>query len=268
MKHNRPVDCLCCLLLLSGLSTGAASRDLYDRNWPQWRGPTGNGVALHGDPPLKWSEQENVRWKVEVPGSGHATPVVWEDRILVLTAVPAGGNVQAAAGASQAPPDRPPPGGPPDGRAPGGRGGAGPGGHGGFGSSPAPTQEYAFTTICLDCKTGGVLWEKVGRKEVPHEGVQRSNTFASSSAVTDGQHVYSFFGSRGLCCYDLEGNLAWEKDLGKMRTRNGFGEGASPALHDGVLVVPWDNEGDSFVYGFEAKTGKQLWQQARDERTG
>ncbi len=56
--------------------------------WPQWRGPLATGVAPEGDPPVEWAADKNIKWKVEIPGKGSATPVVWGDRIFVLTAVP------------------------------------------------------------------------------------------------------------------------------------------------------------------------------------
>jgi outer membrane protein assembly factor BamB len=86
--------------------------------------------------------------------------------------------------------------------------------------------------------------------------------------VTDGEHVIAFFGSQGLYCYSLDGEAVWDKDLGDMKTRNGFGEGASPALHDDIIVVLWDTEEESYVVAIDKLTGKQLWKQDRDERTG
>ena len=79
-------------LVLSNASlvlASAAHSDQYKRNWPQWRGPAGNGLVLHGNPPLSWSEDKNIKWKIAIPGLGHATPIIWENNIFVLTAVPA-----------------------------------------------------------------------------------------------------------------------------------------------------------------------------------
>ena len=75
--------------------------------------------------------------------------------------------------------------------------------------------------------------------------------FASYSPVTDGKLVFAYFGSRGLHCFDVQGNLKWQKDLGRMQTRNGFGEGSSPALHGDTLVVNWDHEGDDFIVALD-----------------
>jgi outer membrane protein assembly factor BamB len=123
--------------------------------------------------------------------------------------------------------------------------------------------------LCLDRATGKTLWQKVARQEIPHEGIQPNNTFASASPLTDGQVVLAFFGSRGLHCYDLAGNLKWSKDFRKMQTRNSFGEGASPALHGNMVIVNWDDESDNdFIVALDKRDGKQLWKTPRHEDTG
>jgi outer membrane protein assembly factor BamB len=198
-------------------------------------------VAPHATPPVAWSETSNVRWKVAIPGKGSATPVVWGDRIYVLTAVP--GEARAAAGA---------PPGPPDGR--------------GRLSNP-PDASQRFTVLALGRADGKVLWERVVREELPHEGTHPTGTFASASAVTDGEMVFAHFGSRGLYALDGNGRVVWERDLGDMRTRLAFGEGASPALAGDRLFVQWDHEGESFVVALDRKTGRELWRRERDEPT-
>jgi outer membrane protein assembly factor BamB len=105
------------------------------------------------------------------------------------------------------------------------------------------------------------------REEQPHEGTHQTGTWASNSAATDGERVYAFFGSRGLYALDMAGGVLWEKDLGDMTIKLGFGEGSSPALHDGRLVINWDHEGDSFIVALDAKTGDELWRRSRDEPT-
>ncbi|MDE2905234.1 MAG: PQQ-binding-like beta-propeller repeat protein, partial [Acidobacteriota bacterium] len=87
------------------------------------------------------------------------------------------------------------------------------------------------------------------------------------SAVTDGEVVCAFFGSRGLYCYDMDGNPLWDRDFGDMRIRMGFGEGASPALHGDAIVVVWDHEGQSFITALDKRTGAQRWRTDRDEST-
>ena len=255
MRRQRIFSCL----LLVGLALPTvlgASPSAYDRNWPQWRGPAGNGLVLEGNPPLEWSEEKNVKWKVAIPGRGHATPIIWENQIVVLTAVPTGTGAPVPA-ASVEPPAAPPQGGGPG-------GGRGPGGRRGGGD--APTTDYAFTVLCFDRATGDKLWERVARVERPHQGVQPSNSFSSGSPVTDGERIYASFGSSGLYCYDFEGNLIWEKDLGKVNVT--FGEGSSPALVGDTLLVVQDNNNASFLYALDKKTGRELWKQPRNEGSG
>ena len=125
----------------------------------------------------------------------------------------------------------------------------------------------AFTVMAFSRKDGAVRWQRVVREELPHEGTHQDGTYASGSVLTDGARVYAFFGSRGLYALDMQGKPVWEKDLGRMQTRNAFGEGASPALHGDTLVVNWDHEGSDFVAALDAKTGKERWRQSRDEPT-
>jgi len=274
------------LLSLVSRDASCATDDAL-QNWPQWRGPLANGTAPQADPPLEWSESKNVKWKIKIPGEGTSTPMVWGNRVFILSAVrfpksaepksdetkPKGANPGDARPdepkpieLAQAPPPRgpgdPPPGGGPRRRGPGGPGG-------GFGRGEKPTDPYQFTVFCLDRGTGKTLWQKIAREEVPHEGRQQDNTFASASPTTDGKLLFAYFGSRGLHCYDLDGNLKWSKDFGRMQTRNGFGEGASPALHGDIVVVNWDDETDGdFIAAFNKQTGKELWKTPRDEKTG
>jgi outer membrane protein assembly factor BamB len=111
------------------------------------------------------------------------------------------------------------------------------------------------------------LWSKTLREEWPHEGGHVTGSLASNSPVTDGERLYAFFGSRGLYCLDLKGEVKWQKDLGRMHTLHAHGEGSSPVLHGNTLIVCWDDEKESFLYAFDKHTGKILWKVARDEKT-
>lgn len=228
---------ICGVLTAWSVALGQPSQ----QNWPHWRGPLGTGAAPEGNPPVNWSESTNIKFKVAIPGSGSATPIIWNDRIYLHTAIRTGS-------APAQPAERPA----------GGRGGL---------STGKPIVPYQFVLLCLDRLTGKTLWQKTLREEIPHEGHHPTHGFASGSPVTDGRHIYSFFGSRGLYCLDMDGNLLWQKDLGKMQTRNSFGEGTTPALHGNTLVINWDHEGEDFIAAFEASTGNELWRTPRDERT-
>ncbi len=264
-------------LSLAALALAGATQILAapagDASWPQWRGPLLNGVAPHADPPVSWSETENVKWKIKLPGTGTGTPIIWNNLIFIQVAIPTGKNVEAtqekpvawtatpkAFGQVQPPPDRP------RREGPGGPGGGGRRG-GGFGGGPKPTEIYQFAVVALDRATGQTRWQKTIREEVPHESHHRDHGYASHSPVTDGLHLYAWFGSRGLHCLDLQGNLKWQKDFGKFQSANSFGEGNSPALHGDTLVINWDHEGEDFIVALDKATGQEKWRQTRDERT-
>ncbi len=126
-------------------------------------------------------------------------------------------------------------------------------------------QQFAVTAI--NRADGKVRWQKVVHEEFPHEGGHVTGSLASNSPLTDGERVYAFFGSHGLYCLDLKGDIQWQKDLGRMQTLHAHGEGSSPALRGDKLIVCWDHEAESFLYAFDKRTGQQLWKVSRDEKT-
>ena len=213
------------LCLLPVLALADTDQKSY---WPHWRGPNGNGLVDQGDPPVEWDETRNIRWKVKIPGMGHATPLVWGDRIFVQTAVQTEKVVEDA---------------------------------------DTDTRPLQYSVLALDRSSGEVLWERTVREARPHEGMHPTASFASPSGATDGERLYAYFGSQGLYCLDLDGNLKWEKDLGEMRIRNSFGEGSSPTIYGNTLLINWDHEGDSFIVALDKLTGEELWRNERDEVT-
>ena len=132
---------------------------------------------------------------------------------------------------------------------------------------PGDAGALKFSLIALNRGDGKEKWTRVLREEKPHEGHHPDGSYAAGSALTDGQRLYAWFGSRGLYAVDFTGKVLWEKSLGQMQTRNGFGEGSSVAIHDGTLVVPWDHEGADFVIALDAATGKEKWRTPREEPT-
>lgn len=222
------------LAITVACSAAAVSDPAADasRNWPAWRGPEFNGVSPTANPPTRWSEQENIRWKQPIPGAGSSTPIVWNDLVFVLTAIPDGD------GSSASP------------------------------ANETPSTRQKFTVLALDRATGKPRWERNPRTQVPHEGHHKDHGFASASPVTDGEVLIASFGSYGIYAFNFQGSLLWEKDLGDMRTRNSFGEGSSPALHGNTVVILWDHEGDDFIVALDRKTGAELWRAKREEPTG
>lgn len=254
------------LLLPALLAVPAAiASDASLANWPSFRGPLSTGVAPKANPPVTWDEIHNIRWKVAVPGSGNASPIVWGDQVFILTAVPTGKKVEVKPAPAEV---RPAPAAtstnPPAG---GGAGRGGGAGGGGRIQVEQPDEEQRFTVIAYDRATGKVRWEREARTELPHEGHHKDHGYASASPVTDGEVLIAYFGSRGLYAFDLKGTPLWKKDLGHLKTRNSFGEGSSPALHGNTVVVVLDHEGDDFIVAFDKETGKELWRKAREEST-
>jgi outer membrane protein assembly factor BamB len=125
---------------------------------------------------------------------------------------------------------------------------------------------HRYVVMALDRKTGNVVWEQTAREELPHESSHPENgTWASPSAITDGEHVFAHFESRGLYAYDMNGKPIWQKDFGDKVMRQQFGEGSTPALYGNRLVVVWDHQGQSFIAALDKRTGEEIWRQNRDE---
>ena len=224
------------LLLAIGTTTASAAGE-----WPSWRGPSGNGVAADGaKPPTEWAETKNVRWKAEIPGLGHSSPVVWGERVFITSAIPFGEAVS--------PPVRD----------------NAPGSH----DNLPVAQHHRFVALCYDRASGKLLWETKCHETFPHEGGHVSGSLASASPVTDGKILIAFFGSHGLFAIEAaSGKILWKRQLGKMATKHAHGEGSSPALHGDTVIVNWDHEKESALYAFDKNNGRQLWKVERDEVT-
>lgn len=226
------------LLLLA--TVAAQSRDAP--GWPHWRGPAHAGVAS-ARVPLTWSDSQNVRWKIEIPGRGHSTPVAWGDRLFLTTAVPTGARAEPPAPA-------------------GGRG-RGPGGGSGVG------EEHRLEVMAVDRATGTLAWRRTAATVTPHEGYHHLyGSFASNAPATDGQRVYAFFGSHGLFAYDLQGTLLWQKDPGiKMNMRLAFGEGSGVVLHEGRIFLQYDHQGPGAIVALNSADGAEIWRAPRNENS-
>lgn len=236
------------ILLLSsivfiGILTANDNIADFEKNWHQWRGPLASGISPNGNPPVEWSEQKNVKWKTEIPGSGRSTPVIWDNQIFILTTIETDKKANVVESSES-----------------GNQGGRGPRGAG---------TEYIhkFVVLSIDRDSGKILWQKTVREDHPKDRIHELSSWASNSPVTDGRHVYAYFGSMGLYCLDIKGNLKWERDFGDMQKRMTFGEGSSPIIYKDKVIVLWDHEGDSFIIAVDKNTGKDIWKKDRDEIT-
>lgn len=233
-------------LMTAGFALGEEAATDVGTNWHQWRGPLGTGVAPEANPPATWSATENMRWSVEIPGLGFSSPIIWNDRIFITTSIAVENPAEAAEEGAQ-----------------GGRR------RGGMLGSRNPTVAQRLVLMCIDRASGKVIWERDAHESVPHEGHHGwLSSHANETPVTDGEHVYAFYGSEGLFCYDMDGNLKWQKDFGvKMRVFNRFGESASPALHGDTIVVLFDHDEQSFVAAVDKNSGDIRWRVDREEDT-
>ncbi|HEX3725970.1 MAG TPA: PQQ-binding-like beta-propeller repeat protein [Pirellulales bacterium] len=234
---------LTCSVLLTAAAYGAEAETptSYMQNWAQWRGPLANGVAPLANPPTHWNENTNIKWKSKIPGESTATPIVWGEQIILVTAVKTDREVELPPPPAEA------------------------------GKNPFKIQRphhfYQFIVMSVDRRSGEVRWQQIAKEEVPHEGHHPDASFASASPTTDGKFIYVSFGSRGVFCYDLAGNPKWSRDLGKMTIFNYFGEGCSPVVHGDRLVVNWDHQAGSFITALDTATGETKWKVDRDENS-
>lgn len=231
--------CLICLLSFGLQKAGAQAKVAdFSTNWPEWRGLYNNGAVHGGNTPVEFSETKNVKWKVEVPGKGHATPIVWGNQIIIQTAVPTDKKGEKAAGGPASP------------------------------MSPTQTDlVHQFMVISIDKNTGKTNWKTVVKEEMPQEKTHELGSWASNSPLTDGQNIYAFFGSRGLYCLDMAGKVKWSRYFGQMEIVASFGEGSSPAIYKDKIFIQWDHQQKSFMYALDKNTGKDVWTKERDEKT-
>ena len=211
-------------------------------NWPSWRGPAGTGVAPEGaSPPIHWDTKTHIRWKAALPSRGSASPIVWGDQVFVLTAT----KTDRRATPAEMPK--------PDPR---------------FQTKTKPPDHYyRFEVLSFDRNTGKPRWKQTATEAVPHEGHHDSHSYAAGSPTTDGKRLYASFGSFGIYAYDLQGELLWKRDLGRMHTRLAWGEAVTPVVHGDSLILNWDQEIDSRLIVLDAATGKTRWEAKRDEKT-
>lgn len=224
----------CAGLLVLVLAHVASAQET--KNWPQFRGAQADGLGEGATLPDTWSTTENVVWKVDLPGWGWSSPVIWDKRIFVTAAVHDGPRDKMFAG----------------------------GYPGGF---VKPTDVHRWMTYCLDFDKGKILWEREAHKGVPPQPRHPRNSYASETPICDGERVYVYFANIGLFCYDLDGKPLWDKRWDAYPMRGGWGTGTSPVLHKDRLFIVNDNETESFMVALDKKTGKQVWRVQRAEKS-
>jgi outer membrane protein assembly factor BamB len=212
-----------------------------DSNWPQWRGPEGQGISSDKGVPTAWSATENIKWKTEISGRGHSSPIIWGKHIFLTSSiegpvVPGAKAVKHMIGEKEF-------------------------------KHPewvGADRNQTLKVVCLDGDSGKILWERTAYDGTVFDHRHRRNTYASPTPITDGRLVYAYFGSEGLYAYDFKGNLVWKVTLGGVPTM-GMGTGTSPVLYENLLIVQCDHDlGEtSFIVALDKTTGKQVWKVAR-----
>ena len=218
-------------LTLSVLSTAGLAAE----NWPQWRGPGGQGISTEKQLPTEWAADKNVSWKVELP-HGYSSPIVWGDRIFLTTALEGEaipGQIPESVRIKQPHPQ-----------------------------SVAGDKKHALKVLALDTKTGKTVWEQTAYEGPVFDARHQRSTFAGPTAITDGKMVYAYFGPEGLYAYDFTGKLAW-KIVEKFHTL-GLGTGTSPILYQNLVIVQRDEDNTtSAIVAYDKTSGKEVWKTKR-----
>jgi outer membrane protein assembly factor BamB len=231
------------LLVGLALCVVASAADRGTTSWPGFRGPSARGVGEGAPTPVKWdiAKGENVLWTTSVPGLAHSSPVVWGDSLFLTSAVRAGGEAPLKVGL-----------------------------YGDIASAEDDVSQR-FVLLRLDRTTGKVIWERTIVEGKPRQRRHPKSTHANSTPATDGKRIVVLLGSEGLYCYDLDGTLAWKKDLGVLQASffrvpdAQWGFGSSPAIDDGVVYVQADVLPTGFLAAFSLADGRELWRTARED---
>jgi outer membrane protein assembly factor BamB len=207
-------------------------------HWPSFRGAESRGVSENPDLPNKWSATKNVSWKTNIPGRGWSSPIVWGKKVFLTTVVNKGESESPKKGLY-------------------------------FGGNrlKIPESIHLWKVICLDLKSGEILWNKDVHKGQPKSSIHLKNSYASETPVTDGELLYCYFGSLGLYAMDFEGQVVWTHKVPAYPTRYGWGTASSPILHKDRVYLVNDNDEKSYLIALDKKTGKEVWKTSRDEKS-
>jgi outer membrane protein assembly factor BamB len=233
--------------VLIALILSASMTVLSADDWPHWRGPAASGASSEAKLPERWSPTENIAWKAPLAGVGVSSPIVWRDHVFVTS--------QSGTGASRTGPRL-------------GQGAdATPGERslGGGAAAATASQSLRFLIEAFRRTDGRRLWSYELPLEGPAATVHDKHNLASASPVTDGERVYAVFGSGQVVAVDMAGRQVWTRNLaaefGAWDIQ--WGNGSSPILHRGALIMVAYHPAASYLIAMDAVTGKQRWKTDR-----
>ena len=191
-------------------------------DWLRFRGPNGSGISSEDNAvPTRWSP-DSVKWKVETPGPGSSCPIVVGDKVFITCWT----------------------------------------GYAMIREVPGELEDLRRHLICYDRKTGKELWRSTVAPLLPEDrysGMFAEHGYASHTPVSDGEHVFAFFGKSGVVAYDLDGNKLWQKTVGTGLGDKNWGSSSSPLFYRNMVIVPATAE-NTAVVALDKKTGDQLWE--------
>lgn len=225
-------------LLLPGLEA---------EDWPQWRGPSGNGISSESGLPIKWSATEHIAWKASLAGLGVSSPVVWSDTVFVtsqkgLVPLYQGVFPQLARDDQDLASRENPIGG----RRP---------------KADDAGGEVFLIVEAFRRSDGKRLWEYSAKATGEFPRLHEKHNLATPTPVTDGKLVYAWFGNGQVFALDMNGRLVWTRHLG---TEYGtfdtpWGHGGSPSLYKEILILLCDHAQKSYLLALDKSTGKERW---------
>ena len=229
-------------------------REPTEEDWPQWRGLSSNGISYETDLPTNWSVDNNIVWKVALAGLGGSSPIVMGDRVFVTSqignaAVRRGSHPQLARDDSSLVVQENP--------------------MGGYRNEPqADTSEVFLVIESFNRSNGNKLWEYRVLATGPFPELHEKHNLATPTPVTDGKHLYAWFGNGLIICLDMKGNLEWSRHIGQEYSpfQVQWGHASSPVLYKDMIILLCDHSLASYLIALDKRTGKEQWK--KDRGTG
>jgi outer membrane protein assembly factor BamB len=241
MKNKPIIKILQIAILLVFSQLNLISQTDYNQQWPGFRGPWGCGFINQSKTAETWSVDslKHIKWITPIPGLAHSCPIIWDNYLFVTTAASNKNDESLKIGLY------------------------------GDIDEADDNNELEFKVYCLDKNSGKIIWERVAHKGVPKSKRHTKSSQANCTPATDGKHLIVHFGSEGLYCYDLNGNLLWKKDMGILNpgpyTDPGveWGYASSPVIYKNRIIVQCDIPKTPYITALDIENGNEIWRTSR-----